>query len=78
MLNVFAAVAAEVTHFLSVDINDVARTPACGAFPDEIGMRRLSCLYSLIDASIFSAENSSGTPLCPSAALVRKDSPPVA
>lgn len=53
MLNVFAAVAAEVTHFLSVDINDVACTPACGAFPDEIGMRRLSCLYSLIDALDF-------------------------
>jgi hypothetical protein len=49
MLNVFAAIAAEVANFLSVQINDVASASSRGAFLHEIGIPRLSCLYFLID-----------------------------
>jgi hypothetical protein len=50
MLNVFAAVAAEVTHLLPVQIDDVVSAPGGGTFFHEVRIRRLSCLHFLIDA----------------------------
>src|SRR5580704_4492073 len=47
-LDVFAAVAAEVTHLLPVQIDDVVSAPGCRSFLDEVGIRRLSHLNLLI------------------------------